>query len=118
MGSACAHGARPSARVSDERVRSTARGVAAAAVCHAAPRRVRAAGPAADTIAIVAMAGLTDAIYHLNVYGDLAGNDYVLQIGAVAASIFVLPNILRGEYVLANYLAVRPTCGARCVSGT
>jgi Undecaprenyl-phosphate glucose phosphotransferase len=62
----------------------------------------------ADTIAIVAMAGLTDAIYHLYVYGNLAGNDYVLQIGAIAASIFVLPNILRGEYVLANYLAFRP----------
>ena len=31
-----------------------------------------------------------------------------LQIGAVAASIFVLPNIFRGEYVLANYLSFRP----------
>ncbi len=62
----------------------------------------------ADTIAIVAMAALTDAIYHFYVYGNLAGNDYVLQIGAVAASIFVLPNIFRGEYVLANYLSFRP----------
>src|SRR5262245_31114764 len=63
---------------------------------------------AVDAVAIVATAGLTDAIYHLYVYGDLAEHAYFLQVGVVAASIFMLPNIFRGEYVLANYLSFRP----------
>jgi Undecaprenyl-phosphate glucose phosphotransferase len=61
-----------------------------------------------DVIAIVSVAGLTEAIYHRYFYGNVAANEYFLHIGVVAASIFVLPNIFRGEYVLANYLSFRP----------
>jgi Undecaprenyl-phosphate glucose phosphotransferase len=62
----------------------------------------------ADVIAIVSVAGLTEAIYHLYAYANVAANEYFLQIGVVAASIFVLPNLFRGEYALANYLSFRP----------
>jgi Undecaprenyl-phosphate glucose phosphotransferase len=62
----------------------------------------------ADVLAIVAMAGLSGAIYHASVYGAPGGNSYFLEVGAVAASIFVLPNIFRGEYGLPHYFSFRP----------
>jgi Undecaprenyl-phosphate glucose phosphotransferase len=82
----------------------------------AAPRRFAAFlrngfGPlalSADVIAIVAIAGLTGAVYHKLVYGAADDNIYFFEVGAVAAGIFVLPNIFRGEYALANYFSFRP----------
>ena len=47
----------------------------------------------ADVIAIVATAGLSGAIYHWLAYVWFAGNSSFFEVGAVAASIFVLPNI-------------------------
>jgi Undecaprenyl-phosphate glucose phosphotransferase len=62
----------------------------------------------ADVVAIVAVAGLTGAVYHRIVYGAVNDNIYFFEVGAVAATIFVLPNIVRGEYLLANYFSFRP----------
>jgi Undecaprenyl-phosphate glucose phosphotransferase len=62
----------------------------------------------ADIVTIVAMAGLTGAIYHRAVYGTAAASFSFFEVGALAAGIFVLPNIFRGEYVLPNYFAFRP----------
>jgi len=81
-----------------------------------APRRwaviVRSAfGPlvlVADVFAIVSMAALTGAVYHKVVYGAADDNVYFFEVGVVAAMIFVLPNIFRGEYVLPNYFSFRP----------
>ena len=62
----------------------------------------------ADVIAIVFVAGVTGGIYHKIVYGAASDSLYFFEVGAVAASIFVLPNVFRGEYVLSNYFAFRP----------
>src|SRR5262245_22850850 len=62
----------------------------------------------ADVIAIVAIAGLTGAVYHKLVYGAADDNIYFFEVGIVAASIFVLPNVFRGEYTLPNYFSFRP----------
>jgi Undecaprenyl-phosphate glucose phosphotransferase len=63
---------------------------------------------AADATAIVAGAVLTGTAYHEAVYGELGDIVYFFEIGAIAATIFVLPNIFRGEYALPNYFAFRP----------
>ena len=63
---------------------------------------------AADVIAIVATAVLTGAAYHGVVYGEAGDIVYFFEVGAVAATIFVLPNIFRGEYALPNYFSFRP----------
>src|SRR5262245_35744445 len=62
----------------------------------------------ADVIAIVAVAGVTGGVYHKIVYGAADDSLYFFEVGAVAASIFVLPNIFRGEYTLTNYFSFRP----------
>ena len=62
----------------------------------------------ADVIAIVAVAGITGAVYHKVVYGAADDSLYFFEVGALAASIFVLPNIFRGEYTLTNYFSFRP----------
>jgi Undecaprenyl-phosphate glucose phosphotransferase len=62
----------------------------------------------ADAIAIVSIAGLTGAIYHKLFYGAADDNVYFFEVGAVAATIFVLPNLFRGEYTLSNYFSFRP----------
>jgi Undecaprenyl-phosphate glucose phosphotransferase len=62
----------------------------------------------ADVIAIVSIAGLTGAVYHKIVYGAADDNIYFFEVGVVAATIFALPNIFRGEYGLANYFSFRP----------
>src|SRR5262249_4438409 len=81
-----------------------------------APRRwaafVRSAfGPlalVADVVTVVAVAGISGAVYLLSADGDVGGNSYFFEVGVVAASIFVLPNIFRGEYELSHYFAFRP----------
>src|SRR5262245_45398135 len=61
-----------------------------------------------DVLTIVAAAGLTGAVYHKLVYGAADDSLYFFEVGAVAASIFALPNIFRGEYSLPNYFSFRP----------
>src|SRR5262245_26495250 len=55
-----------------------------------------------DVVAILAMATITGAIYHAFVYGAVDSTISFFEVGAVAAGIFVLPNIFRGEYALPN----------------
>src|SRR5262249_48546395 len=62
----------------------------------------------ADVLTIVAAAGLTGAVYHKLVYGAADDSLYFFEVGAVAASIFALPNIFRGAYALSNYFSFRP----------
>ena len=62
----------------------------------------------ADVIAIASIAGVTGAVYHKIVYGAAVESLSFFEVGAVAASIFVLPNIFRGEYALSNYFSFRP----------
>jgi Undecaprenyl-phosphate glucose phosphotransferase len=61
-----------------------------------------------DIALIMAMSCLTGVTYHLAVYhfpGDIAA---FLQVGGLAASIFAISNIFRGEYRLANFFTFKP----------
>jgi len=60
-----------------------------------------------DVAAIVATSFLTGIAYYLVVYGDLGDMSYV-KVGALAACIFAIANIFRGEYRLPNFYAFRP----------
>jgi len=62
---------------------------------------------AADIAVIVAMSCLTGIVYNLLFHdypGDLAT---FLQVGALAASIFVISNLFRGEYRLPNFFTFK-----------
>jgi Undecaprenyl-phosphate glucose phosphotransferase len=61
----------------------------------------------ADVVAILATATLTGCIYHAFVYGAASSSISFFEVGAVAAGIFVIPNIFRGEYDLPNYYSFR-----------
>src|SRR2546425_6670778 len=63
---------------------------------------------AADVIAIVATAVLTGAVYHGVVYGEAGDIVYFFELGAVAAPIFALPNILRRENAVPDYFSFSP----------
>jgi len=60
-----------------------------------------------DVVAILAMAAITGGIYHAFVYGAPDSSVSFFEVGAVAAGIFVIPNIFRREYDLANYYSFR-----------
>jgi Undecaprenyl-phosphate glucose phosphotransferase len=62
----------------------------------------------ADVAVILAMAGVTGGIYHAFAYGAADSSISFFEVGAVAAGIFALPNIFRGEYALANYYSFKP----------
>jgi Undecaprenyl-phosphate glucose phosphotransferase len=62
----------------------------------------------ADFLAIVAMAWLTGISYHLAVYQYGGDSLSYLQVGFLAAIIFVIPNVFRSEYSLPNFFAFRP----------
>jgi Undecaprenyl-phosphate glucose phosphotransferase len=61
-----------------------------------------------DAAVIIVVSMLMGAIYHQAVYGDPGPLRSFLGIGAIAAGIFVLPGIFRGEYELTHYLRFRP----------
>jgi Undecaprenyl-phosphate glucose phosphotransferase len=61
-----------------------------------------------DVLVIVGMALLTGVAYHLAVYGDHGDLLSFLEVGSLTAIIFVIPNLFRGEYRLANFFAFRP----------
>jgi Undecaprenyl-phosphate glucose phosphotransferase len=46
--------------------------------------------------------------YHLAVYGAFEPSRDFTSVGLIAAGLFVLPGILRGEYELSEYLSFRP----------
>ena len=61
-----------------------------------------------DAALIVAMSCLTGTAYHLVVYGDSGDIGSYVQLGMLAASIFTISNIFRGEYRLPNFFTFKP----------
>ena len=61
-----------------------------------------------DAALIVAMSFLTGTAYHLVVYGDSGDIGSYVQLGMLAASIFTISNIFRGEYRLPNFFTFKP----------
>jgi Undecaprenyl-phosphate glucose phosphotransferase len=62
----------------------------------------------ADVLLIVAMSCATGVAYGLAVYRDPGDISSFLQVGILAASIFTISNVFRGEYRLPNFFAFRP----------
>jgi Undecaprenyl-phosphate glucose phosphotransferase len=61
-----------------------------------------------DVAAIVAMSFITGITYYLVAYGDTGDMSSYVTVGVLAASIFAISNIFRGEYRLPNFFAFRP----------
>jgi Undecaprenyl-phosphate glucose phosphotransferase len=61
-----------------------------------------------DVALIVAMAVFTGIAYHLVAYGDAGNVPLFVQVGVIAASIFAISNVFRGEYRLPNFFAFKP----------
>src|SRR5580658_7184170 len=64
-----------------------------------------------DIAFIVAMSCLTGVTYHLFAYSKPGNISLFLQVGVVAASIFAVSNLFRGEYRLPNFCTFRPHAG-------
>ena len=61
-----------------------------------------------DVAVIVAMSFVTGVLYYLAVYGDLDNVSSCVQVGILAACIFAVSNVFRGEYRLPNFFAFKP----------
>jgi Undecaprenyl-phosphate glucose phosphotransferase len=61
-----------------------------------------------DVAWIVATSCLTGVVYYRIVYGDIGDVPSYVQVGGLAASIFVISNVFRGEYRLPNFFAFKP----------
>ncbi len=61
-----------------------------------------------DVALIVAMSCFTGIAYHLAVYGDAGNFSAFVHVGVLAASIFAISNIFRGEYRLPNFFTFKP----------
>ena len=61
-----------------------------------------------DVATIVGMSFLSGVAYYLVVYGDTDDVTSCVRVGAVAAGIFAIFNIVRGEYRQPNFFAFRP----------
>jgi Undecaprenyl-phosphate glucose phosphotransferase len=61
-----------------------------------------------DVATIIAMSFVTGVAYYLIVYGDIGLVASYVKVGALAAGIFAVSNIFRGEYRLPNFFAFRP----------
>src|ERR1700677_3728296 len=61
-----------------------------------------------DVAAIVAMSFITGITYYLVAYGDTGDMSSYVTVGVLAASIFAISNIFRGEYRMPNFFAFRP----------
>jgi Undecaprenyl-phosphate glucose phosphotransferase len=64
-----------------------------------------------DVAFIVAMSCLTGIAYHLVAYGNPGNISSFVQVGVLAASIFAVSNLFRGEYRLPNFCAFKPHAG-------
>jgi Undecaprenyl-phosphate glucose phosphotransferase len=64
-----------------------------------------------DIAFIVAMSCLTGIAYHLVAYNKPGNISLFLQVGVVAASIFAVSNLFRGEYRLPNFCSFKPHGG-------
>jgi Undecaprenyl-phosphate glucose phosphotransferase len=61
-----------------------------------------------DVASIVAISFVTGVAYYLAVYGDIGRVASYVQVGVLAACIFAISNIFRGEYRLPNFFAFKP----------
>lgn len=61
-----------------------------------------------DVSAIVSMAWLSGATYHVAVYGETGDVVSYLEVGLLSAAIFAIANIFRGEYRLPNFFVFKP----------
>ncbi|MGA7787510.1 MAG: undecaprenyl-phosphate glucose phosphotransferase [Xanthobacteraceae bacterium] len=61
-----------------------------------------------DVALIVAMSCLSGIAYYSFVYGDIDEIWLCVQVGLLAASIFTISNVFRGEYRLPNFFAFKP----------
>jgi Undecaprenyl-phosphate glucose phosphotransferase len=61
-----------------------------------------------DVAAIVATSFITGIAYYLVAYGDIGDISSYITVGVLAASIFAISNIFRGEYRMPNFFAFRP----------
>jgi Undecaprenyl-phosphate glucose phosphotransferase len=61
-----------------------------------------------DVALIVAMSCLTGVVYHLAAYGDPGDIPSFVQVGVMAATIFAISNVFRGEYRLPNFFTFKP----------
>jgi CoA-binding domain len=64
-----------------------------------------------DTAFIVAMSCLTGIAYHLAAYGKPGNITLFTQVGVLAASIFAVSHMYRGEYRLPNFCSFKPHLG-------
>jgi Undecaprenyl-phosphate glucose phosphotransferase len=62
----------------------------------------------ADVSWIIAMSCVTGMIYHHFAYGDIGIIASYFQVGVLAASIFAISNVFRGEYRLPNFFSFKP----------
>ena len=58
----------------------------------------------ADVLSIIGMAVITGTLYHRAFYNDPAVLEYLLAAGFLIAMVVAVPNLVRDEYKLANYL--------------
>ena len=61
-----------------------------------------------DVVLIVSMACATGLAYSLAAYRDPGNVSSFIQVGVLAASIFTISNVFRGEYRLPNFFAFKP----------
>jgi Undecaprenyl-phosphate glucose phosphotransferase len=71
-------------------------------------RMVSIGGVVADAAVIIGISCLTGAIYHEAFYGNSGLLTNYAEVGLAAASIFVLPGLIHGEYALSHYLSFKP----------
>jgi Undecaprenyl-phosphate glucose phosphotransferase len=61
-----------------------------------------------DVVWIIATAFFTGIVYYRIVYGDIGMVSSCVRVGVLAASIFAISNVFRGEYRLPNFFAFKP----------
>ena len=61
-----------------------------------------------DVVLIVSMSCATGIAYSLAAYRDTGDVSAFVQVGVLAATIFAISNVFRGEYRLPNFFAVKP----------
>jgi Undecaprenyl-phosphate glucose phosphotransferase len=61
-----------------------------------------------DVALIVATSCLTGMAYYRLAYGDIGNISSYVEVGLLAASIFAVSNLFRGEYRLPNFFAFKP----------
>jgi hypothetical protein len=61
-----------------------------------------------DVALIFATSCATGVVYYMLVYGDVGDVPAYILVGGLAASIFAISNVFRGEYRLPNFFAFKP----------